>query len=162
MNTTREVAALRQLTVKQLQVRYLEVFGEQTRSGNKDFLWKRIIWRMQAVDEGDLSERARRRAEELANDADLRVRRPSDKPQSSSAAITQVTNVSFRDRAGLPMPGTILTRPYNGQVIRVTVLDSGFEYQGDVYRSLSSVAKAITGAHWNGNYFFGLKGKGEE
>jgi hypothetical protein len=162
MNVAREVAALQRLTVKQLQARYLEVFGEQTRSGNKDFLWKRIIWRMQANAEGDLCERARRRAEELANDADLRIRRPPDRPQASPAAVRQTTTVSFRDRAGLPMPGTVLTRPYKGQTIQVTILDKGFEYQGRVYRSLSAVAKAITGAHWNGNYFFGLKGKGVE
>lgn len=69
MNVTREVVALKTMTVAQLRRRYLEVFGEQTRSGNKDFLWKRIIWRMQAKAQGDLSERARRRAEELAKGA---------------------------------------------------------------------------------------------
>ena len=58
MNMAREVADLKRMTVKQLRVRHLEVFGEQTRSGNKDFLWKRIIWRMRARAHGDLSERA--------------------------------------------------------------------------------------------------------
>ena len=63
------------------------------------------------------------------------------------------------DRAGLPMPGTVLTRPYKGRTITATVLDDGFEYEGEVYRSLSAVAKAVTGSHWSGNYFFGLKGR---
>ncbi len=54
------------------------------------------------------------------------------------------------------MPGTILTRQYKGHAIQVTVRDNGFEYLGEVYGSLSAVAKAITGSHWNGNYFFGL------
>jgi hypothetical protein len=47
-NMGREVAALKRMTVKQLRGRYLEVFGEEARSGNKDFLWKRIAWRLQA------------------------------------------------------------------------------------------------------------------
>ena len=63
LNIAREIATLKRMTVTQLRGRYLEVFGERTRSGNKDFLWKRIAWRMQANTEGDLTERARRRAE---------------------------------------------------------------------------------------------------
>ena len=155
-NITREVAALKQMTVKELRGRYLEVFREAARSGNKDWLWKRIAWRMQANVDGDLTERARRRAEELANDADLRLRRPPDVPAPSPASTTQTAKVAFGDRAGAPMPGTILTRQYKGQAILVTVLDSGFDYLGQVYGSLSAVAKAITGSHWNGNYFFNL------
>ncbi len=80
-NIVREVAAIRQMTVKELRGRYLEVFGEPARSGNRDWLWKRIAWRMQANVDGDLTERARQRAEELANDADLRMRRPPDPPR---------------------------------------------------------------------------------
>ena len=159
LNIAREVAALKRMTVKELRSRYVDVFGERTRSGNKDFLWKRIAWRIQANAEGDMTERARRRAEELANDADLRIRRPADKPQPASSAATRTTTVDFGDRDGLPMPGTVLTRPYKGRTITVTVLDSGFEWEGEVYRSLSAVAKAITGSHWSGNYFFGLKGR---
>ena len=159
LNMTREVAALKRMTVKELRGRYMEVFGEATRSGNKDFLWKRIAWRMQANAEGGLTERARRRAEELANDADLRIRQPPVKPELAPAAATVPVKVDFGDRAGLPMPGTILTRPYRGRTIRVTVLDNGFEYEGEVYRSLSAMAKAVTGSHWSGNYFFGLKGR---
>ena len=159
LNIACEIATLKRMTVMQLRGRYLEVFGERTRSGNKDFLWKRIAWRIQANAEGDLTERARRRAEELANDSDLRIRRPADRPQPSSSATTRTAKVDFGDRAGLPMPGTVLTRSYKGRTITVTVLDNGFEYEGEVYRSLSAVAKAVTGSHWSGNYFFGLKGR---
>jgi hypothetical protein len=88
MNMAGEVADLKRMTVKQLRVRHLEVFGEQTRSGNKDFLWKRIAWRIQALAQGDLSERARRRAEELANDADLRVRRPPGRCLRPASNVT--------------------------------------------------------------------------
>jgi hypothetical protein len=60
----------------------------------------------------------------------------------------------------LPPPGTIITRRYKGEVLQVKVLPHGFEYQGEVYSSLSAVAKAITGSHCNGYLFFRLGGKG--
>jgi len=84
-----------------------------------------------------------RRAEELANDADLRLRRPPDRSAPSPASTISKAKVNFGDRAGELMPGTVLTRPYKGRTISVTVLDDGFEFEGDVYRSLSAVAKAI-------------------
>jgi len=165
LNMTREVAALKRMTVKELRGRYLEAFGETTRSGNKDWLWKRIAWRMQANAEGGLSERAHRRAEELAIDADLRVRRPPDKPAPSPASTTRTATVDFAQPTGELMPGTILTRTYKGRTITVIVRDDGFEHEGEVYRSLSAVAKAVTGSHWSGNLFFGLspaKGRSNE
>ena len=55
------------------------------------------------------------------------------------------------------MPGTILTREYRGQTVSVTVLDDGFAFRGDRYRSLTAVTKAITGSHWTGFDFFGLR-----
>lgn len=159
LNIAREVAALRRMTVRELRARYTEVFGEATRSGNKDWLWKRIAWRIQANAEGDLSERARRRAEELANDADLRVRRPAAPPAPSPASMTTTATVAFAGPTGALMPGTVLTRSYKGRTIAVTVLERGFEFEGEVHRSLSAVAKAVTGSHWSGNLFFGLKGR---
>lgn len=58
----REIEGLRSLPVSGLRAKYREVFGEDSRSGNKDYLYRRIAWRLQANAEGDLSERARRRA----------------------------------------------------------------------------------------------------
>ena len=156
LNITREVAALKRMTVKELRGRYAEGFGETTRSGNKDWLWKRIAWRVQANAEGGLTERARRRAEEIADDADLRLRRPPDKPAPSPASTTRTATVEFNRPTGELMPGTVLTRPYKGRTITVTVRDDGFEHEGEVYRSLSAVAKAVTGSHWSGNLFFGI------
>ena len=72
LNVGKELSALRRMPVAQLRTKYAEVFGDETRTGNKDWLVKRIIWRLQALAEGDLSERARQRALELANDADVR------------------------------------------------------------------------------------------
>lgn len=76
LNIRREVSAMQRMTVKQLRERYKDVFGEACRSNHKQWLVKRIAWRLQANDEGDLSERALRRAAELANDADLRMKAP--------------------------------------------------------------------------------------
>src|SRR5216684_2012220 len=69
-----EIEQLRTLKTVALKIRYQQVFGEPSRSLNRQFLFRRIAWRMQALAEGDLSERARRRALELADDADWKVR----------------------------------------------------------------------------------------
>jgi hypothetical protein len=66
------------MTVGQLKDKYREVFEEESRSNHKQFLFRRIAWRIQANVEGGLSERARRRALEIANDADLRIRAPKN------------------------------------------------------------------------------------
>jgi hypothetical protein len=62
---------------------------------------------------------------------------------------------SFRRRI---KPGSILVREWNGHLQRVTALEEGFAWEGKTYRSLSMVARAITGGHWNGPRFFGLTG----
>lgn len=72
----KELASLRRKSVNDLRAQYAEVFGESTNARHKEWLIKRIIWRLQTVAEGDLTERARRRAEELANDADIRLQPP--------------------------------------------------------------------------------------
>jgi hypothetical protein len=83
------VTALGRMTLGQLRDRYLEVFGEPTRSGNRHFLFKRIAWRVQSLAEGTLSERARRRAEELARDADIRMTLPRPPKQRASNTISR-------------------------------------------------------------------------
>jgi hypothetical protein len=155
MNLADDIARLRHLTVPELRKRYAEVFGEATRGGNKSWLVKRIAWRLQALAEGDLSERARQRARELARDADLRLTPPQTHPLDNPGGTPAPAPAS--DAAGtrrLPSPGGVLTRQYKGRELQVTVLTSGFEFQGAVYRSLSAVAKAITGSHCNGYLFF--------
>ena len=157
LNIAKEVAALGRMTVKDLRSKHIEVFGERTRSGHKDYLVKRIAWRMQANAHGDLSCRAKRRAEELANDADLRTTAPKVNHDDGQAAITTTAAVAFDHDSRLPMAGAILRRRYKDREIVVHVLPRGFEWEGEVYRTLSAVAKAITGTHWNGYHFFNLK-----
>jgi hypothetical protein len=151
LNVVNEVAALERLSIGQLRQRFAEVFGEATRAGNRTWLVKRIVWRLQALAEGDLSERARRRASELARDADLRLNTPRRK---STTVSLEPVSISTSVDQRLPPPGTILTRPYKGQQLHVQVLTDGFAYAGIVYPSLSAVAKAITGSHCNGYHFF--------
>jgi hypothetical protein len=149
-----EIDHLRHKTVAELKVRYLEVFGEASRSNHKQYLVRRIAWRLQALAEGDLSERARERALSLARDADLRLRAP----QGSSGMATTVGR--HRD-ARLPAPGTILRRTFRDENITVRVLENGFQYEGAVYRSLSAVVRHISGTQWNGFSFFRLHGAEE-
>jgi hypothetical protein len=157
MNVGREVAALNRMGVQELRSRYAELFGETTRTGNKAWLIKRIAWRMQALAEGDLSERARQRAMELANDADIRLSPPKVRPVTVvDAAETTTATVRLSGEDRLPPPGAILQRRYKGATLQVRVLQDGFEYEGELYKSLSAVAKAITGSHCNGYLFFGL------
>jgi hypothetical protein len=153
---SRELAALSRLTVPQLRARYAEIFGEPSLANNRAWLVKRIAWRLQVQAEGDLSERARQRAAELANDADLRLSPPKPPVPATMPERTQTATVAFGSDDRLPLPGTILTRIYKGQTLQVQVLAAGFEFQGNVYRSLSAVAKAITGSHCNGFLFFRL------
>jgi hypothetical protein len=158
INVGKEVAALQRMTVKQLRERYVEVFGDETRTGNKAWLVKRIAWRIQAIAEGGLSERARQRAAEIANDADIRMTPPKTNPAAPlREKRTVVASVRFADDNRVPLPGTVITRVYKGQTLQVRVLDNGFEYEGEVYRSLSAVAKQITGTHTNGFLFFRLR-----
>jgi hypothetical protein len=153
VNIVNEVAALQRLSVGQLRQRFAELFGEATAASNRTWLIKRIAWRLQALAEGDLSQRARQRAAELARDADLRLNPPPSKATTTTPPPESVGIPAPVDQR-LPPPGTILTRPYKGQLVQVQVLTDGFAYAGRVYASLSAVAKAVTGSHTNGFLFF--------
>jgi Protein of unknown function (DUF2924) len=161
-NVGREIAALARMGVADLRAKYAAVFGEATATGNRTWLVRRIAWRIQALAEGDLSERARARAAELARDADLRTTAPKHRavPAAEAASRTVTREAGFAGDGRLPPPGGVLTRKYKGQSVQVKVLSGGFEYAGEVYASLSAVAKAVTGSHCNGYLFFRLTGKG--
>ncbi len=153
MNVAAAITELADMTVRELRQRYAKVFGETTNSRHKDFLRRRIIWRMQVRVEGGLSGKAHARARELADEAELRMSAPGRRSISAEKPGMQ------RDKR-LPMPGAIITREYKGQTIEVRILHDGFEYCGEVYRTLSAVTKAVTGKHWNGYHFFGLGKRG--
>lgn len=143
------LASLTTMTGPQLRLEYVRVFGEAPASNNRVWLLKRIAWRVQSLAEGDLSERARKRAAELARDADLRLTPPVTRPYP---IVHQPSQAKSPRR--LLRPGTVIRRPYKGAVLEVKVLAQGFQYQGAIYRSLSAVAKTITGSHCSGYGFF--------
>ena len=153
-----EIEDLRKMKMGALRAKYREVFGEESRSSNRQFLFRRIAWRLQARAEGDLSQRARQRALEIADDADFRIRAPEGFFAEHGAEDT--ARASGRAGPGrdqrLPCPGTLLTRQFENRRIVVTVLADGFEYQSQRYRSLSAIAREVTGTRWNGLLFFGL------
>jgi hypothetical protein len=153
-----EIEELGRMKAGALRLKYREVFGEESRSSNKQFLFRRIAWRLQANAEGDISERVRRRALEIADDADLRIRAPEGffvKPDSVRTLQPQNRAGAGRDQR-LPRPGVLITREFENRRIVVKVLEDGFEYQSQKYRSLSAVAREVTGTRWNGLLFFGL------
>jgi hypothetical protein len=162
-----QIDDLQSMTTGELAERYEELHGQPCRTRHRAYLIRKIAWRIQANAEGDLSERARKRAAELANDAEVRVMAPKGMvcpPQagSGSTVTRKVSNTPPADPR-LPSPGSAIVRQYKGKTIRVVVLEhgQGFEYDGHRYRTLSAVAKVVTGSHINGFRFFNLQKGGK-
>ncbi len=141
---TQEIQCLRSMAVSELAERYEAVFGRVPRVKHKDWLWRRIAWKIQEQRFGGLSEVAKRRLDELIAELDLPM-------------VQRTVNGKIaRSRPGDPPRGTTLTRIWKGEEVRATAVEGGWECDGVVYRSLSAVAKAVTGSHWNGKLFFGI------
>lgn len=151
-----EIRRLRSMTVAELQVRWRELYGTDSRSRNREFLFRRLSWRVQELALGGLSDRARARIEELAPSGFERALTPAMDlsldvdPPSSPAPRTR------RDPR-LPVPGSVITRLWRGREYRLLVRDDGFEIDGRVYGSLSEAARGVTGQRWNGPLFWGLR-----
>jgi hypothetical protein len=153
----REIESLRRASMADLRRKYQEVFHEETRCRHREHLFRRIAWRLQALAEGDLSQRARLRAQQIAQDGDLRINAPRDlfTPGGQRVHTAAGQNGREPDRR-LPLPGALLTRKWKGRTVLVEVLAKGFRYENRQYSSLSAIAVAITGTRWNGLAFFGL------
>jgi len=152
-----QIAALEKMTTGELATRYADVFGEPTRSRNKSYLKKKVAYRIQEIAEGGLSARARDRIEELAADAPIRHRQRRVAEPASENAAPDGSNPEQKGRdPRLPAVGEVLVKVHRGVEHQVSMLDGGFEYQGERYTSLSKIAKVITGTNWNGFLFFGL------
>ena len=144
----RELRALDRMKTDELVDKHFELFGYATKSRNKPGLIRRLYHRVQEIQEGrELSEEARSAIKTLSGESaipDGRAKRPAKKSDDAP-----------RDPR-LPDPGTVLAKRYKGSEYEVTVLTDGFEYDGVTFKTLSAVAKEITGRHWNGFIFFGL------
>jgi len=153
---TRTIDYLRNTKVVSLKIKYRDLFGEESRSSNKQYLFRRIAWRLQANAEGDLSERARHRAAEIADDRDFRVRAPKEFLERPNSPSENNDRTGLPKDGRLPAPGSLLTRRLGDRQIVVKVLQEGYEYDSRHFRSLSAIAREVTGTRWNGLLFFGL------
>ena len=140
-----QIGALRSMDAKALKVRWREVFDTEPPPYNRRFLESRLAYRIQELAYGGLKpetvERLAALAEQIGGSAPKRARMAQERP----------------------ITGTRLLREWQGAEHSVTVRDNGFEYQGRPYKSLSAIARLITGTRWNGWVFFGLKNlRGQE
>lgn len=154
-----EVLALESMTVNELAERYAEVFGEPTRSRNRQHLIRSLAWRIQEKALGGLSAETLARIATLAEEAPRPWRRrlldagPRKTSQSKTRAPEPKAPPKPRDPR-LPPVGTTLRRVYRGETHEVLVREQDFEYRGGTFPSLSAIARDITGTSWNGFAFF--------
>ena len=139
----KQVAELPNLDSDQLKERWRALFGSEPPAYNKSYLVKRLAYRIQELAFGGLSEGAQ---------AQLREALDEDDTDSNATRLHR-----RRRKDGMPVTGTRLVREWQGNRYEVTVVHGGFEFEGRKYRSLTAITKAITGTHWNGPGFFGLR-----
>ena len=140
-----EIAELRGLPVPELVIRYEAAFGKPPRVKHREHLWRRVAWKIQEQRFGGLSGAARKKLDELIAEIDIPL------VVEGAEQKKPVHRVN-----GEPQIGTTLVRVWRDHEVLATRTDEGWEHDGVVYRSLTAVAKAITGTHWNGKLFFGL------
>lgn len=148
--TKLKVAQLSELTIGELAAKYEKLFGEKCRSRNRRYVHRRIAWKLQADDEGGLSEQAILRATVVAGESLIRLTPPKARRSKKESQVPE----NWDPR--LPAPGNLIERTYKGKTLHVLVMTDGFEYDGERYKSLTAVARAITGTHCNGFHFFKL------
>ena len=136
------LAALKAMSVNELKEKWASLFATAAPNNSRAFLEVRIASRIQELSYGGLSRDTRHMLNMLADEVEGKLVR---KPMA----------VDPRN----PMPGTKLLREWNGIEHTVTILRDGYDWQSRKYKSLSAVAKAITGTNWNGFRFFGFRDK---
>ena len=136
------LAALKSTPTKDLKDQWRSLFDSEPPPFNRRYLESRLAYRIQELAYGGLKPETVRRLERLGEELDGGDRKKS------------------RIRADFhPIAGTRLLREWQGVEHVVTVTVDGFEWQGRPYKSLSAIARAITGTRWNGWVFFGLKSR---
>ncbi len=134
-----QLAALKSAPIGELKQKWRDLFDRDPPPYNRRFLEDRLAYRIQELAYGGLSEETIERLKAIADELEGK----SPKRRSS---------LEYR-----PIAGTRLIREWNGVEHCVTVQQDDFEYQGRPYKSLSAIARLITGTRWNGLVFFGLK-----
>ena len=146
-----QIEALKTAPRPAIEAKYKELLGRTDIPSNRTYLIRQLAYRMQELTYGGLSLEAKAKIEDL-----VKTYNPINKVISKSSGKTE----SGRDTR-LPLPGSFITKKYKGKRIEVKVLENDFEYQGAFYKNLTAVAQTITGAHWNGFMFFGLRKNGK-
>jgi hypothetical protein len=137
------LATLQTAPTADLKQQWRELFGKEPPPFNRPYLVSRLSYRVQELAYGGLKPETRARLEALGEQLD-----------GGNVVLRRIRADSR------PMPGTRLLREYDGVQHVVTVRADDFEFEGRPYRSLSAVARHITGTRWNGWTFFGLRGRG--
>ncbi|MBC2593529.1 DUF2924 domain-containing protein [Ruficoccus amylovorans] len=148
---------LDRLSVGALRERFLAVMGYPSKSRNRSFLVRKILWGTQAKTTGDISASARELAIRLADERDVITRLPAVELPAQVSKRKKAYRFSPTHDSRLPVPGAVLIREYNDRQIRVTVGADDFEFEGKRYKSLSAIAREVTGGSYNGFLFFKLK-----
>ncbi|WP_436643980.1 DUF2924 domain-containing protein [Microbaculum sp. FT89] len=136
------LAKLKTTPTSELRDQWRELFDTEPPRFNRRFLESRLAYRIQELEYGGLRKETIERLQALGERLD------------GGNPVTRRTRVDDR-----PITGTKLIREWQGVEHCVTVLDAGYEYLGQPYKSLSSIARAITGTRWNGWTFFGLQNR---
>ncbi|MBF0571695.1 MAG: DUF2924 domain-containing protein [Candidatus Omnitrophica bacterium] len=145
-----EIIALKNADSKQLLERYKKLFGEDASSNHRLYLWRKVAYKLQEHEYGSMSAKAKNRLKALVEEFDP-INNKALRP--ANPAVSQ--QPSIKDKR-LPIPGTVITKEYKNAKYQVKVLEKGFEYNGKIFKTLSAIAKEITGSHWNGFLFFNL------
>ncbi len=147
----RQLAVLQTLSLEQLHEKWLDLYDSKPPKYKKQFLMKRLAYRIQAAFADSNSLCGERKLNEKARQCLKNV-------AASDPMATVLQRKPTDNKAGERiLPGTRFVRVWNGRRYEVIAREKGFEYEGCIYRSLSAVADKITGTHWNGKVFFGLK-----
>ncbi|MBP7002293.1 DUF2924 domain-containing protein [Amaricoccus sp.] len=134
------LAALKTMPMPELRAEWRALFETEPPQFNRRALENRLAYRIQELAYGGLKPETRKRLEALG-----------DLYDGDNIATRRIRHDAR------PVVGTRLIREYQGVEYTVTVLADGYEWQGRPYRSLSAIARAITGTRWNGLTFFGVK-----
>lgn len=146
-----QIMELRNKSLEELRVKYAEIFKTEATSNNKLYLWRKLAYKLQEIEYGGLSEETQCRITDLIERYDP-VNNKTLRPKNENNHRKDFTSYDRR----LPVPGTVITKEYKGGCLSIKVLERGFEFNGKIYKSLTAVAKEVTGAHWNGYLFFNL------
>lgn len=150
----RQIADLQNLSHDELRQLWRTLIGGDPPAYNRTFIVSRLTYRIQELACGGLSERARRTMREVLDENGF------DENACDGGARRRQRDRKRKE--GMPVLGTRFVREWNGRRYEVTVVNGGFEFEGRRYRSLTAITKAITGTHWNGRAFFGLRSDGAE